>query len=83
MHEIRTRVINSTRKASSSNHTKVIRKAEAQFTWKWTSNHPANPQRRVGAILIADEKLDLTSRMSFTEAVKQSISFITAAVPIT
>lgn len=54
-----------------------------QLTRKWTSNHPPNPQSLVFSIKIDDEKFDLTSQMSSTVAVKQSISFMMAAVPTT
>jgi len=53
------------------------------LTRKWTSNHPPNPQSLVFSKVIDDRKSDLTLRMSFTVAVKQSISFIMAAVPMT
>lgn len=54
-----------------------------QLTRKWTSNHPPKPQNLVFSRVIDDEMFDLTFRMSSTVAVKQSISFTKAAVPIT
>lgn len=59
------------------------RRTTGQLTRKWTSNHPPKPPSLVLSTEIDDEKFDLTSRMSPTVAVKQSISFMMAAVPIT
>lgn len=61
---------------------RLKRKTE-KLTRKWTSNHPANPHSLVSSADIDDEMLALTLRMSFTVTVKQSISFMMAAVPMT
>lgn len=52
-------------------------------TRKWTSNHPANPDNLVRSMLMLNTTFDLTLRISSTVAVIQSISLMTAEVPIT
>lgn len=56
---------------------------EVQLTRKWTSNQPPKPENFVSSPKIDEEKLVSIVRISSTVAVKQSISLIIAAVPMT
>jgi len=61
----------------------MLLKRSEELTRKCTSNHPPNPHNFVFSMVIDKEKFDLTFSMSVTVAVKQSMSFIIAAVPMT
>jgi hypothetical protein len=58
-------------------------KSSEYLTRKCTSNHPPNPHNFVFSMVIDRENLDLTFSISATVAVKQSISLIIPAVPMT